>query len=137
MMDTMNRHSVKEAMGMQTAILYILVSVFFSTVGQLLLKGGMNKLGSVTLSLNGLIPTLWRMAVNPGVFFGLALYLVGTVFWLAALSRVDLSYAYPFASLSYVVMLLASWMMFDEKITLARIAGTIFICIGVLVIYRS
>ena len=137
MMDTMNRHSVKEAMGMQTAILYILVSVFFSTVGQLLLKGGMNKLGSVTLSLNGLIPTLWRMAVNPGVFFGLSLYLVGTIFWLAALSRVDLSYAYPFASLSYVVMLLASWMMFDKKITLARIAGTIFICIGVLVIYRS
>ena len=137
MMDTMNRHSVKEAMGMQTAILYILVSVFFSTVGQLLLKGGMNKLGSVTLSLNGLIPTLWRMAINPGVFFGLALYLVGPIFWLAALSRVDLSYAYPFASLSYVVMLLASWMMFDEKITLARIVGTIVICIGVLVIYRS
>lgn len=70
MMDTMNRHSVKEAMGMQTAILYILVSVFFSTVGQLLLKGGMNKLGSVTLSLNGLIPTLWRMAINRAFSLG-------------------------------------------------------------------
>ncbi len=122
---------------MQTAILYILVSVFFSTVGQLLLKGGMNKFGSVTLSLNGLFPTLWRMAINPGVFFGLTLYLVGTVFWLAALSRVDLSYAYPFASLSYVVMLAASWMMFDEKITLMRVIGTVVICIGVLLIHRS
>jgi drug/metabolite transporter (DMT)-like permease len=122
---------------MQTAILYILVSVFFSTVGQLLLKSGMNKLGSVTLSLNQLFPILWRMATNPGVFFGLVLYLFGTIFWLAALSRVDLSYAYPFASLSYVVMLLASWMMFDEKITLARIMGTVVICIGVFLIYRD
>lgn len=122
---------------MQTAILYILISVFFSTVGQLLLKSGMNRLGSVTLSLNQLFSILWRMATNPGVFFGLTLYLVGTIFWLAALSRVDLSYAYPFASLSYVIMLLASWMMFDEKITLARIMGTIVICIGVLLIYRN
>jgi drug/metabolite transporter (DMT)-like permease len=136
-MDMLNKRSSKEATGMQTAILYILVSVFFSTVGQLLLKSGMNKLGSVTLSLNQLFPILWRMATNPGVFFGLALYLVGTIFWLAALSRVDLSYAYPFASLSYVVMLFASWMMFDEKITLARIVGTIVICVGVLLIYRN
>lgn len=136
-MDTTSKRSTKEALGMQTAILYILVSVFFSTVGQLLLKGGMNKFGSVTLSLNGLFPTLWRMVINPGVFFGLTLYLVGTVFWLAALSRVDLSYAYPFASLSYVVMLLASWMMFDEKINLMRIIGTVVICIGVLLIHRS
>jgi drug/metabolite transporter (DMT)-like permease len=71
------------------------------------------------------------------VFFGLAIYGIGTVFWLAALSRTELSYAYPFASLSYVIMLVASWFMFDEKITLARIIGTVLICIGVLVIYRN
>jgi drug/metabolite transporter (DMT)-like permease len=136
-MDTIKKRFTRKATGMQTAILYILISVFFSTVGQLLLKSGMNRLGSVTLSLNQLFSILWRMATNPGVFFGLTLYLVGTIFWLAALSRVDLSYAYPFASLSYVIMLLASWMMFDEKITLARIMGTIVICIGVLLIYRN
>jgi len=136
-MDTMKKESTREATSMQTAILYILISVFFSTVGQLLLKRGMNTLGSVTLSLDQLFSILWRMATNPAVLFGLVIYLVGTVFWLAALSRVDLSYAYPFASLSYVVMLVASWMMFDEKITLARIMGTIVIGIGVLLIYRN
>jgi drug/metabolite transporter (DMT)-like permease len=136
-METMNKKSAKEVTGMQTAILYILVSVLFSVVGQLLLKVGMNKLGSVTLDLNQLFPILWRMLTNPAVFFGLALYFVGTIFWLAALSRVDLSYAYPFASLSYVVMLIASWMMFNETITLARIIGTVVICAGVFLIYRN
>jgi len=136
-MDTIKKRSAKEAMGMQTAILYILISVFFSVAGQLLLKVGMNKLGSVTLNMNLFFPILWRMLTNPAVFFGLALYFVGTIFWLAALSRAELSYAYPFASLSYVIMLVASWMMFDEKITLARIIGTVLICIGVLVIYRN
>jgi multidrug transporter EmrE-like cation transporter len=136
-METMNKRSAKEVKGMQTAILYILVSVFFSVVGQLLLKVGMNKLGSVTLNPNQLFSILWRMFTNPAVFFGLALYFIGTIFWLAALSRVDLSYAYPFASLSYVVMLMASWMVFDEKITLARIIGTVVICAGVLLIFRD
>ena len=123
--------------GLKIAILYILVSVLFSTVGQLLLKKGMNSMGPVTLSSNQIIFTLWKMATNPSVFIGLAVYLFGTVFWLAALSRVDLSYAYPFASLSYVIMLVASWLMFDEKITLSRVIGTVVIGIGVLLIYRN
>ncbi len=136
-MDTAKREFTGKVTGMQTAILYILISVLFSTVGQLLLKGGMNSMGEVTLSFGQFFQTLWRMIVNPGVFFGLFIYGVGTIFWLAALSRAELSYAYPFASLSYVIMLAASWMMFDEKITLARIIGTVLICIGVLVIYRN
>ena len=123
--------------GMKIAIIYILISVLASTVGQLLLKKGMNDLGSVTLSANQFLLTTWKMVSNPYVFIGLVIYVAGTIFWLAALSRVDLSYAYPFASLSYVVMLVASWMMFDEKITLSRLLGTLVIGIGVLLIYRN
>ena len=122
---------------MKIAIIYILISVLTSTVGQLLLKMGMNRVGSITLSMNQILTTTWKMVTNPYVFIGLAIYLAGTIFWLAALSRVDLSYAYPFASLSYVVMLVASWMMFDEQITLSRVIGTVVIGVGVLLIYRN
>ncbi len=73
----------------------------------------------------------------PYVFIGLVFYFGATIFWLAALSRVDLSYAYPFASSSYVIMLVAGWLMFDEKITLGRLLGTVVIGVGVLLIYRN
>jgi drug/metabolite transporter (DMT)-like permease len=129
--------STTRGAGMQTAIIYILISVLTSTVGQLLLKKGMNNVGSITLSWGQLVSTLWTIVINPYVFIGLVIYLAGTVFWLAALSRVDLSYAYPFASLGYVIMLVASWLMFDEKITLSRLLGTVIIGIGVLLIYRD
>ena len=132
-----NKVSADKGTGMKTAIIYILISVLTSTVGQLLLKVGMNKMGSITLSSNQFLLTSWKMATNPYVFVGLAIYLAGTIFWLAALSRVDLSYAYPFASLSYVVMLAASWMMFAEKITLERFLGTVVIGIGVFLISRG
>ena len=61
----------------------------------------------------------------------------GTVFWLTALSRVDLSYAYPFASLSYVVMLTASWLLFHEDISAVRLLGTLIVGLGVFIISRS
>ena len=122
---------------MKIAILYILISVLGSAMGQLLLKKGMNSMGPVTLSLTHLPSILWQMATNPNIFFGLAIYMVGTVFWLAALSRVDLSFAYPFASFNYVVMLVASWLIFDEKITLSRLLGTLVIGIGVILISRN
>jgi uncharacterized membrane protein len=122
---------------MKTALIYILISVVTSAVGQILLKIGMNNMGSITLRLDDLVSVVWRMVTNPYVFIGLAIYLAGTVFWLAALSLVDLSYAYPFASLTYVIMLAASWLIFDEKISLGRLLGTAVIGIGVLLIYRD
>lgn len=122
---------------MTLAITYILISVLAGAAGQILLKHGMELNGEVTLSANQALPFLGRLATNPFVIGGLALYAGGTIFWLAALSRVDLSYAYPFASLSYVVMLLAAWILFDEHITPLRLLGTLIVGIGVMLISRS
>jgi multidrug transporter EmrE-like cation transporter len=122
---------------MTIAIVYILISVCVGAVGQIMLKQGMLNNGQMTLAFGDLGQTLWKLATNPFVVFGLALYASGTVFWLAALSRVDLSYAYPFASLSYVVMLLASWQLFDENITPLRLLGTGVVMLGVFLISRT
>jgi len=122
---------------MNPAIGYIMISVLGGAVGQILLKKGMGAMGPLTLSLGKLGEVLWRMGTSPYVIVGLAIYVTGTVFWLVALSRVDLSYAYPFASLSYVVMLVAAWLLFKEDLSLMRLAGTAVVCLGVLLISRS
>lgn len=122
---------------MKLDILYIIVSVLLGALGQILLKRGMASFGSLTLSLDNLGVLLWRMATNPYVFLGLAVYVLSTIIWLIALSRVELSYAYPFAGLGYVVMLIASWILFAENITPLRILGSLTIIIGVWLISRS
>ncbi len=122
---------------MTLAIFYILVSVVAGAAGQVLLKKGMGSMGPLTLSISQLGNILWRIGTNPYVVLGLAIYVAGTIFWLTALSRADLSYAYPFASLSYVVMLVASWQLFNENITALRLLGTLVICLGVFIISRS
>jgi drug/metabolite transporter (DMT)-like permease len=122
---------------MSVAIAYILVSVVLGATGQILLKKGMGGMGPLTLSVSQLGNILWRIVTNPYVVIGLGIYVCGTLFWLMALSRVDLSYAYPFASLSYIVMLTASWLLFNENITPMRVLGSVVVGIGVLIISRS
>lgn len=122
---------------MNIAIIYLLISVLGGAIGQLVLKRGMNSFGELTISMDRIVGVLVRMATNPYVLVGLAVYGASTVFWLAALSRVDLSFAYPFASLSYVVMLVGAWQLFDEDISIMRLVGCVVVVAGVLLISRS
>ncbi|MBL8056226.1 MAG: EamA family transporter [Anaerolineales bacterium] len=122
---------------MNIAIVYILIAVVGSAAGQLLLKKGMSTMGPLTISLDQIFGILWRIGTNPYVVIGLTIYVCGTVFWLAALSRVDLSFAYPFASLSYIAMIIGGWLLFSEKVDLWRIGGSLIIMLGVILISQS
>ena len=83
---------------MRVAISYILISVLGGGVGQVLLKKGMGATGPLTLVPDQILNLLIGLATNPFVLAGLFVYGISTVFWLTALSRVDLSFAYPFVS---------------------------------------
>jgi drug/metabolite transporter (DMT)-like permease len=122
---------------MNIAIIYILISVFAGALGQLLLKKGMSGMGVLTISRENLLTMAFRMGTNPFVVMGLSIYVMSTFFWLTALSRVDLSYAYPFISLSYVILLIGSWLLLDEHITALRLVGSGIVILGVILISRS
>jgi multidrug transporter EmrE-like cation transporter len=122
---------------MDIAVIYILISVITGAVGQVMLKKGMTTLGPLVISLKEIPSLVLKIAMNPFIFFGLLIYVGGILFWLVALSRVDLSFAYPFASLSYVLMFLASWLFLNEQITMMRIIGSLVIILGVIIVSRG
>jgi drug/metabolite transporter (DMT)-like permease len=122
---------------MDIAVIYILISVITGAIGQVMLKKGMTNLGPLTLSTKELPTLIGKIALNPFIVIGLAIYVGGIIFWLVALSRVDLSFAYPFASLSYVLMMFASWIFLKEEITLIRLAGSLVIVVGVWIVSRG
>jgi drug/metabolite transporter (DMT)-like permease len=122
---------------MRVAISYILISVLGGGIGQILLKKGMGLMGPVSLVPDQFTGLLVRLVTNPYVIAGLLVYGISTIFWLTALSRVELSFAYPFVSLSYALMLLASWQIFNEDISLLRVTGCLVVGLGVFLISRS
>ncbi|MBZ0288289.1 MAG: multidrug resistance protein [Anaerolineae bacterium] len=115
----------------------VLSSVACGAVGQLVLKAGMNdiaqKLGPLQLS----VETLISMATNPLLLVGIAIFVVSTLLWLLALMKADLSFAYPFLSLTYIAVLVGGAILFHEKVTLIRVVGFAVIVIGVFIVARS
>lgn len=113
----------------------VLIAVCFSVTGELFLKAGMNQVGHINLSSLG--SDMLRTVTNTRVLTGFASIGVGAVFWLAAISRVQLSWAYPMLSLGYVLVLLFSVIVLREPVSAVRWLGAGIVCLGVFLITRS
>lgn len=124
---------------MQGIILALaLASICMSAVAQLLFKMGMSAAPVRAALADGGAPAVIRaVALNPGVLGGLALYGFGTVLWLGVLARAELSQAYPFVGLSFVLTALFGVVLFHELLSAPRIAGIAAIVVGVYLVGRS
>lgn len=113
----------------------ILLAVLLGATGQVVMKMGMKVYGQVSAT------TVWAQLIPilkvPQVFLGFVCYGLSAVLWIAVVSNVDLSLAYPMVSLAYVLVFLASWFFLGEQISPLRVAGLAIIIAGVLVISRS
>ena len=115
----------------------VLTGVMLNAAAQLLLKAGSRAIAGVEFSLaNGWV-LVERIALNAPILIGLACYAVSVVFWILALSRVDVSIAYPMLSIGYIVSALAGWLLFSEALSTARVAGIGVIIVGVWLVARS
>ena len=108
-------HTVlRAAISMQKYIPLILAVVTTNAISQLLLKHGMNTIGRFDFGGGSLMRMLPIVALNPFVIAGLLVLVFSMGLHLMALSRVDISFAYPFLSISYVMVLLAGYFLFNE-----------------------
>ena len=115
-------------------VLIILIGITFASLGQILWKIGMDEIGAVyEISLLNIIPMIY----NVYIISGLLSYGIGTIFWLIALSRADLSFVYPFIALTFVIIFTASFFLFHEQISLMRLFGAIVIISGIIVLVRG
>lgn len=119
------------------SLMIILMAVSCASCGQLFLKQGMLQVGDIKLSLRELVPILTKVFSTPFVIIGFICYGVGALLWLVVLSKTELSYAYPMVSLSYIIVILGSIMLFNEDVSLLRWIGVILVCLGVCIVARS
>jgi multidrug transporter EmrE-like cation transporter len=110
----------------------VLFSVGCSAIGQIALKYGM-ALPSVqaALAAGGVVPVGTAIVTNPFVPGGLFLYGFSAVVWLFVLARLDVSIAYPFVSLGFIVTMSLGCLLFGEPLTLRKVLGTIVVMLGV------
>lgn len=120
------------------SVALILLSISIAVGGQLLLKIGINRMGiSDFSSLSAVGGFFYGIIKNPIVLAGLFLYVMSAAIWLIVLSTVDLSFAYPFIGLTYVLILVVSKFILKEDVNPLRWIGALIITAGVVVLSRG
>jgi drug/metabolite transporter (DMT)-like permease len=117
----------------------ILISVGLAAVAQLTLKHGMNQVTAHggPLDLAAPVTTFRRVATNVSVVAGLLIFVVSAAAWLVVLSKVSLSFAYPFVSLTYVLILVFDRFALHQGVSGLRWAGVALIIAGIVLVSRT
>ena len=123
-------------MNLQTMVI-VVAGVLLNAAAQLMLKAGTRALGELSLTSGALVSMAIGVITQPFILGGLACYVVSVGLWIIALSRVDVTVAYPMLSIGYVVNAVLAWQLFGEQLGPGRIAGIAIILVGVVVLARS
>lgn len=121
-------------------ILFILLSVLLAATAQLTLKYGVDRVtkhGHSGIVLSEPVHSVIRVAKEPFIWGGLALFGISAAAWIVVLSRTKLSFAYPFAALTYVIILLFDRVFLKVNQPALRWAGVAFIVSGIVLISRT
>ena len=118
-----------------TSAALLVFAVVTAATGQVMLKHGMQIATARAAHSGGSLAL--RAATSPWVLLGLVVFGVSAVAWLAALSRVPLSVAYPFNALGYLVILTASILILHERANLMTWAGSLLVVSGLVIVVLS
>lgn len=118
---------------MEIGHLYVLLTILLTVYGQLVLKWHISQAGPLPIALVDKIIFLLQQFGNVWILSGLAAAFVAALCWMAAMTRFELSYAYPLMSLSFVLVLGLSVAFFHEAITASKVIGISLIVAGIII----
>lgn len=120
-----------------TGFLYVLGTVLFTVYGQLIVKWRVAKAGALPSAFLDKLIFLGGIIANPWILSGMFAAFLAMLCWLAAMTKFELSYVYPFMSLAFVLVLILSVVLFHERVTLAKVLGVGLVMLGIVVASRG
>ncbi len=105
--------------------IFILGCIVFTVLGQVLVKHGVKQAQSS--------PAIMDYIMNPFIVAGLASAVIAALSWIKALRHFNLSYAYPFMSVSFLLVALLSVWVFDEPVKWNQWLGLGIVLMGLFI----
>lgn len=112
------------------SLLLILLSVGLSAVAQVAMKAGVSG-ATLHVGQDSVLASYFAMLTAPKVLLGLLCYGLGALIWLRVLTMMDVSQAYPFVALGFVLTMLLGFLLLGETPHPTRLLGAGFILAGV------
>jgi multidrug transporter EmrE-like cation transporter len=115
------------------AWLYVATTVLLTVYGQLIVKWQVGRAGEFPVAVGDKLQFLLRLAVTPWMISVFLAAFVAALAWMAAMTRLELSRAYPFVGLSFVLVMIGSAIFFDESLSVSKVTGVLLIVLGLAV----
>ncbi|MBJ7313315.1 EamA family transporter [Rugamonas sp. CCM 8940] len=113
--------------------LYIALTIALTVYGQIAIKMQVLQAGELPADGGGKLAFLLRLLLNPWIVSAFAAAFLASIAWMGAMTKFQLSHAYPFMSLNFVIVLALSAWLFHEPMSMTRLIGVTLICVGTVV----
>jgi drug/metabolite transporter (DMT)-like permease len=110
--------------------IYILGTIIFTVYGQIVLKFRITKFGTLPDGSFKKLQFLVSLFFDPVILSCFFAAFLASLSWMATMTKFDLSHAYPFMSLNFVIVLLLSGWLLCEPITFKKVIGIVLIIFG-------
>ncbi|MGK7907097.1 MAG: multidrug efflux SMR transporter [Synechococcus sp.] len=115
------------------AHLYIALTILFTVYGQVVIKWQVSLAGSLPKEIIEKVIFLFKLFLNPWIISSFVCAFLAALTWMAAMSKFPLSYAYPFMSLAFVLVLFFSAFLFNEPVNFPKVIGMGLIVAGIII----
>jgi len=117
---------------------YLLLAILLGVVSQLIIKWKMSAFSFDNYETwQEKFYLAFSMLLNPYIIIALVLTLLAGVTWMIAMTKFEISYAYPFTLLALVLVTIFSVIFFGESINIYKLIGIVFIILGIVVISKG
>ena len=110
--------------------LYVLFTILLTVYGQIVIKWQVLKAGAMPMDTPEKLKFLFHLVLNPWVLSAFLAAFLASVTWMAAMTKLQLSHAYPFMSLAFVLVILLSNAFFGEPLNAYKLAGVLIVMAG-------
>ena len=117
---------------------YLLLAISLSVLSQLIIKWKMSAFSFDDYETwQEKFALAFSMLLNPYIIIALILTILAGVTWMIAMTKFEISYAYPFTLLGLVLVSIFSVIFFGESINMSKLIGIVFIVLGIVVISKG
>jgi multidrug transporter EmrE-like cation transporter len=117
--------------------IYILFTILFTVYSQLIMRWQVVRAGEIPPDFSGKVQFVASLLLNPWIMTGIVATFLAGVSWMLAMTRFEVSYAFPFVSINYILVLIASIYLFNESLTITKLTGTLIVALGIIIIARG
>ena len=119
-------------------VLPIILTIIFTTLGQLVFKKGINTLVvSPGQDIISILKYFIHGLMNGWIFSGFVLALCAAFSWMLALRNYELSSAYPFQSLNFILVPMLSILLYSESFNSYKLIGILIIVFGIIIFSKG